>query len=200
MAGSSIAGRDAAPWVTDFLNAAYFRRSEPEVDDLRLAFCVLTTYWWRGDGGEHPRGADPLGLDDDLSVTVSIGVASANGEAVDFKALFEAADQALYAAKAAGRNRVCDVRLGVTPRIDGSTAQVDLMPVYDVRLAPTAASRSSTTSIATRTAESSTYCCTRNPGSGERGRVGDELLRRETPPDVAYWSAPICDRSEDIEK
>ena len=27
MAGSSIAGRDAAPWVTDFLNAAYFRRA-----------------------------------------------------------------------------------------------------------------------------------------------------------------------------
>jgi hypothetical protein len=49
MAGSSIAGRDAAPWVTDFLNAAYYRRAqdEREVDDLRLAFCVLTTYWWR---------------------------------------------------------------------------------------------------------------------------------------------------------
>ena len=26
MTGSSIAGRDAAPWVTDFLNAAYYRR------------------------------------------------------------------------------------------------------------------------------------------------------------------------------
>ena len=47
MAGSSIAGRDAGPWVTDFLNAAYFRRRKREVDDLRLAFCVLTTYWWR---------------------------------------------------------------------------------------------------------------------------------------------------------
>ncbi len=49
MAGSSIAGRDAAPWVTDFLNAAYFRRpaADREVDDLRLAFCVLTTFWQR---------------------------------------------------------------------------------------------------------------------------------------------------------
>lgn len=49
MTGSSIAGREAAPWVTDFLNAAYYRRptSEREVDDLRLAFCVLTTYWHR---------------------------------------------------------------------------------------------------------------------------------------------------------
>ena len=49
MTGSSICGRDAAPWVTDFLNAAYYRRpaDEREVDDLRLAFTVLTTYWYR---------------------------------------------------------------------------------------------------------------------------------------------------------
>ena len=49
MAGSSIAGRDAAAWVTDFLNAAYYRRDadEREVDDLRFAFGVLTTYWYR---------------------------------------------------------------------------------------------------------------------------------------------------------
>jgi hypothetical protein len=49
MTGSSIAGRDAAPWVTDFLNAAYYRRppADREVDDLRLAFCILTTYWYR---------------------------------------------------------------------------------------------------------------------------------------------------------
>src|SRR4051812_47587610 len=49
MSGSSIAGRDAAPWVTDFLNAAYYRRpvGERGVDDLRLAFAVLTTYWYR---------------------------------------------------------------------------------------------------------------------------------------------------------
>ena len=49
MSGSSIAGRDAAAWVTDFLNAAYYRRpvDERQVDDLRLAFSVLTTYWYR---------------------------------------------------------------------------------------------------------------------------------------------------------
>jgi len=52
MAGSSIAGRDAAVWVTDFLNAAYYRRPPEarEVDDLRLAFCALTTHWYRKDG------------------------------------------------------------------------------------------------------------------------------------------------------
>ena len=49
MSGSSIAGRDAAAWVTDFLNAAYYRHplEERDVDDLRLAFTVLTTYWNR---------------------------------------------------------------------------------------------------------------------------------------------------------
>jgi hypothetical protein len=53
MSGSSIAGRDAAAWVTDFLNAAYYRRpvAERAVDDLRLAFCVLTTYWYRKRSG-----------------------------------------------------------------------------------------------------------------------------------------------------
>lgn len=49
MTGSSIASRDASAWVTDFLNAAYFRwpPTEREVDDLRLAFTILTTYWYR---------------------------------------------------------------------------------------------------------------------------------------------------------
>lgn len=49
MTGSSIAAHDAATWVTDFLNAAYYRRpaGDREVDDLRLAWCVLTTYWYR---------------------------------------------------------------------------------------------------------------------------------------------------------
>jgi hypothetical protein len=60
MAGSSIAARDAAPWVTDFLNAAYYRRpvEERDVDDLRLAFTVLTTYWYRTAGGRRLRLTD----------------------------------------------------------------------------------------------------------------------------------------------
>ena len=53
MTGSSIAGRDAAAWVTDFLNAAYYRRpvDERQVDDMRLAFSILTTYWYRKGHG-----------------------------------------------------------------------------------------------------------------------------------------------------
>jgi hypothetical protein len=60
MAGSSIAGGDAAPWVTDFLNAAYYRRdaAERDVDDLRLAFCILTTYWYRNASERRLRVTD----------------------------------------------------------------------------------------------------------------------------------------------
>lgn len=55
LAGSSVAAPDAAPWVTDFLNAAYYARPahERSVDDLRLAFCVLTTRWHRGGRRLH---------------------------------------------------------------------------------------------------------------------------------------------------
>jgi len=54
-ARDSIAARDAAPWVTDFLNGAYYRRpvDARDVDDLRLAFAVLTTYWYRKGSRLH---------------------------------------------------------------------------------------------------------------------------------------------------
>jgi hypothetical protein len=60
MAGSSIAGRDAAPWITDFLNAAYYRRpvGERDVDDLRLGFSILTTYWYAKAPGRRLRAGD----------------------------------------------------------------------------------------------------------------------------------------------
>jgi hypothetical protein len=60
MAGSSICGRDAAPWVTDFLNAVYYRRQADDraVDDLRLAFSVLTTYWYRKAGQKRLHASD----------------------------------------------------------------------------------------------------------------------------------------------
>ena len=60
MTGSSIAGRDAAPWVTDFVNAAYYRRpaGERDVDDLRLAFAILTTYWYRKEKHRRLRLTD----------------------------------------------------------------------------------------------------------------------------------------------
>ena len=60
MSGSSIAGRDAAGWVTDFLNAAYYRHpvADRDVDDMRLAFSVLTTYWDRKASGRRLHVTD----------------------------------------------------------------------------------------------------------------------------------------------
>jgi hypothetical protein len=59
MTGSSIAGPDAAGWITDFLNAAYYRRDpfRRDVDDLRLAFAIVTTRWHR-NGHRRLRLAD----------------------------------------------------------------------------------------------------------------------------------------------
>ena len=52
MSGASIAVPRAAPWITDFLNSAYYRRvaDERDVDDLRLAFNIVTTRWYRLGG------------------------------------------------------------------------------------------------------------------------------------------------------
>jgi hypothetical protein len=60
MTGSSLAGRDAAPWITDFLNAAYYRRpvEDRDVDDVRLAFSILTTFWYRKEPQRRLRVAD----------------------------------------------------------------------------------------------------------------------------------------------
>ena len=59
MSGSSIAAPDAAPWTTDFLKAAYFRRAPElrDIDDLRLAFAILTTRWHR-HGHRRLRATD----------------------------------------------------------------------------------------------------------------------------------------------
>lgn len=61
MAGSTIAAPDAAGWVTDFLNAAYYARDADvrDVDDLRLAFAIVTTWWHRG-GHRRLRAPDVL--------------------------------------------------------------------------------------------------------------------------------------------
>lgn len=67
-AGSSIATPAAAGWVTDFLNAAYYARpaGQRAVDDLRLAFCILTTRWARRPGRR-------LGARDVLAFNLAFG-------------------------------------------------------------------------------------------------------------------------------
>ena len=61
MTGSSIAAPDAGGWITDFLNAAYYRRppASRDVDDLRLAWAIVTTAWQR-QGGRRLRAWDGL--------------------------------------------------------------------------------------------------------------------------------------------
>jgi diguanylate cyclase (GGDEF)-like protein len=44
---------------------------------------------------------------DGVPITASLGVSAGRGEDLEFDALFDAADRALYAAKDAGRDRVC---------------------------------------------------------------------------------------------
>ncbi|MDO8186380.1 hypothetical protein Q5424_08925 [Conexibacter sp. JD483] len=55
MGGSSIAAPDAAGWVTDFLNAAYYAKpaGQRDPEDLRLAFAIVTTRWQRGGRRLH---------------------------------------------------------------------------------------------------------------------------------------------------
>ena len=74
MAGSTVARPSAAAWITDFLNAAYYakRRTERDLDDLRLAFTVLTTYWSQHDGR-------PLGASDVLRFHQAFGTARLRG-------------------------------------------------------------------------------------------------------------------------
>jgi len=63
----------------------------------------------RKNGEPRPRGPEPGGkLDgESLSVTVSVGVAERNDRLAVAPAVIKAADEALYRAKQAGRNRVC---------------------------------------------------------------------------------------------
>jgi hypothetical protein len=64
MAGSSIAAPGAIAWFTDFLNAAYYARSDAERDvrDLRLAHGIVTTRWSRRERGGRLGALDVIAL------------------------------------------------------------------------------------------------------------------------------------------
>lgn len=74
MAGSTLAAPTAAAWVTDFLNATYYakEREARDLDDLRLAFAVVTTYW-------DQQGARRLGAADVLRFHRAFGTARFRG-------------------------------------------------------------------------------------------------------------------------
>jgi diguanylate cyclase (GGDEF)-like protein len=56
--------------------------------------------------GERLRAAVEESRPGGVSITLSVGVATADGAAIEYDAVFQAADRAMYEAKAAGRNRV----------------------------------------------------------------------------------------------
>ena len=74
MGGSTLAAPSAAAWITDFLNAAYYAKpgDRRHLDDLRLAFTILTTYW-------HRSGTRRLGAADVLRFHKALGTARLRG-------------------------------------------------------------------------------------------------------------------------
>lgn len=81
LAGSSICSPDAAAWVTDFLNAAYFRRPHDErgVDDLRLAFSVLTTHWYGKPDHKRLHASDLMAFQRAFGAHLFDTISSARG-------------------------------------------------------------------------------------------------------------------------
>ncbi|WP_370327252.1 hypothetical protein [Euzebya sp.] len=72
--GSTLASPTASAWVTDFLNAAHYAKdpADRDLDDLRLAFTILTTYW-------HQQGTRTLGAADVVRFHSAFGTARFRG-------------------------------------------------------------------------------------------------------------------------
>ncbi|MGQ0653012.1 MAG: diguanylate cyclase [Betaproteobacteria bacterium] len=88
------------------------KRAQPVLEALRE---VIESYRMAMRGEDRPKKADegakrrgrkPEPAEEALSVTVSIGLASPNRRRTSPQLVLQAADEALYAAKQAGRNRV----------------------------------------------------------------------------------------------
>ncbi len=60
---------------------------------------------------ERMRAAVEKARPADVTITVSLGVSVASGDQLEFESLFNAADEALYEAKHAGRNRIASIEV-----------------------------------------------------------------------------------------
>jgi diguanylate cyclase (GGDEF)-like protein len=72
---------------------------------------------------EHTRVAVEQHRLAGLPVTISMGVVAAGGDAIDFRPLFNRADEALYRAKREGRNRVVALAYEAPRRAPGADAR-----------------------------------------------------------------------------
>jgi diguanylate cyclase (GGDEF)-like protein len=71
------------------------------------------------DTAERLRSAVERARPTGIPITISLGVSAARGAQVDYDTLFKAADEALYEAKRAGRNRVIAAAVDVEANIGG---------------------------------------------------------------------------------
>jgi diguanylate cyclase (GGDEF)-like protein len=85
----------------------------------------------------------PLGF----PVTISLGLSVARGDQVDYDALFKAADDALYEAKRAGRNRVVAAGVADAPQPHGTAFQ-DVSAANRPDVGPNRAAGLTSTSVA----------------------------------------------------
>ncbi|HEY5044268.1 MAG TPA: diguanylate cyclase [Solirubrobacteraceae bacterium] len=72
-----------------------------------------------------------------IPITVSLGVSAAHGAQVDYDTLFRAADQALYQAKRAGRNRVVSAPEAAVPEARGVDTEVPVEIELEAGTQPT---------------------------------------------------------------
>ncbi len=77
------------------------------------------------DTAERLRSAVEEAQPTGIPITISLGVSAARGAQVDYDALFKAADEALYEAKRAGRNRVIAASWPAATRNDEIEAPIE---------------------------------------------------------------------------
>ena len=74
-------------------------------ETLDLAWCYMTAVKQRVMAERIREAVASSVTEGDVRVTVSIGIATLDGDTLGYQAWMDAADRALYAAKAGGRNR-----------------------------------------------------------------------------------------------
>ena len=128
-------------------------------------------------------GREPI---DGLAVTISFGVAASGAaQPFDFEALFGAADDALYAAKAQGRDRVCVAEGGTGATPDGAAGPVAAPTTVSTARRPRAPSDDRAPPSAARPAATPVLVEAHDSGrlaehvARERAAVGSWLVRDE---------------------